>query len=109
MMARSTPYVSEGRLFYWRETERLWISHTIGAEAWYRWLDQPENRLFYVRDAPMTVRRESVKGKRDPYWYAYRKRGGTLAKVYLGRSDQLTPTCLAASAHQLDDKQGATG
>lgn len=106
-MARSTPYVSEGRLFYWRETERLWISHVVGAEAWYRWLDQPTNRLFYVRDAAMTVRREPVKGKRTPYWYAYRKRGGTVAKVYLGRSAHLTPERLAGAAQQLDARTNA--
>lgn len=103
-MTRSTPYVSEGRLFYWRETERLWISHVVGAKAWYRWLDQPTTRLFYVRDAPMTVRREPVKGKRAPYWYAYRKRGGTVAKVYLGLSTQLTPERLVGAARQLDAK-----
>lgn len=103
-MARSTPYVSEGRLFYWRESEHLWISHAVGTEAWYHWLDQSANRLFYVRDALMTVRREPVKGKRAPYWYAYRKRGGTVAKVYLGLSTQLTPEHLTSAARQLDAK-----
>ncbi len=102
-MAWSTPHVTEGRLFYWHETG--WISHPVGADSWYRWLAQPATRLFYIREAAMTVRREPVKGKQAPYWYAYRKRQGILAKVYLGRSEHLTPARLTTAAQHLDARQ----
>ncbi|GAC1395415.1 MAG: hypothetical protein NVSMB65_14460 [Chloroflexota bacterium] len=106
-MAWSTPYVTDGRLFYWQET--AWISHPLGSSSWYRWLAQPDTRLFYVRDAAMTVRREVVKGKQEPYWYAYRKRHGALAKVYLGRSEALSAARLTDAARQLDARQLPAG
>jgi LuxR family transcriptional regulator, maltose regulon positive regulatory protein len=102
-MAWSTPYVTEDRLFSWQET--AWISHPLESASWYRWLAAPTSRLFYVRETALTVRREAVKGKQEPYWYAYRKRHGRLAKVYLGRSAGLTAARLTAAAQHLDARQ----
>jgi LuxR family maltose regulon positive regulatory protein len=46
-----------------------------------------------------TARRE----RRDQqwYWYAYRKRGNKLRKIYLGKADQLEPARLEAAARDL--------
>jgi DNA-binding SARP family transcriptional activator len=65
-----------------------------GQPAWFAWLAQPEHTSFsYQRaNAAITVRRER---KRNTwYWYAYRAIGGKLRKVYLGRTEDLTPARL---------------
>jgi hypothetical protein len=74
--------------------------------AWWVWLDAPTTSSFaypiydgqvgYIRGW-MTVRKEQrVRGSQ--YWVAYRRTGGRLRKIYLGRSVQLKQVQLAATA-----------
>ena len=50
-----------------------------------------ENKTFCYSDhkGHFTAQCETRRGKR--YWYAYRRQSGRLAKVYLGKSEELTP------------------
>lgn len=81
---------------------------TVGTAEWFIWLNQDEQRLFYV-DTPagtFTARKEPRRsGHFDKhYWYAYRHEGRKVYKAYLGQSEQLTPTRLYNVARQLADK-----
>jgi hypothetical protein len=78
----------------------------LGTAAWLAWLELPSTVSFaypvydgqagYIRGF-MTVRKERrVRG--SDYWSAYRRAGGRLRKLYLGRASQLTQQHLAASA-----------
>lgn len=84
--------------------------HTIrlASPAWWAWLEEPstvsfaypiyESQMGYI-GGWMTVRKEyRVRGSQ--YWVAYRRIGGRLRKLYLGRSSQLTQRQLAATAER---------
>ena len=101
-MARRTPQILDGYLLYFTGTE--WRHHAVGSTAWFAWLDQPTHRLFTYDG--LAVRREVPKGKRQGFWYAYRKHQGRLAKLYLGKSDALTLAHLAAAAQHMRQKTG---
>src|SRR5437763_583413 len=65
---------------------------------WWQWLDLPTSAAFrYEHPAGgFTARREQRKG--GLYWYAYRKRGGTVHKTYLGKTRDLTAARLQTAA-----------
>ena len=78
----------------------------LDSPEWVEWLEQPSTRSFaypiydsqmgYIRGW-MTVRKERrVRGSH--YWVAYRRSGGRLRKIYLGRSGHLTQRQLASTA-----------
>jgi LuxR family maltose regulon positive regulatory protein len=62
----------------------------VGSPRWYRWLADAGNQgfLFKGEAGHFSARREVRRG--NPYWYAYRRRGGKLHKAYLGRSEEVT-------------------
>jgi hypothetical protein len=80
----------------------------LDSPEWVKWLEQPSTRSFAypIYDSQMgcirgwmTVRKERrVRGSQ--YWVAYRRSGGRLRKIYLGRSGQLTQRKLAVTADQ---------
>jgi LuxR family transcriptional regulator, maltose regulon positive regulatory protein len=88
-MARATPHVSEDMLTYHSGTEDRSIS--IGSQAWWGWLNAEHTTTFRFENVQgsFTARREHKNG--SWYWYAYRKKSGKLRKVYLGKSEELTP------------------
>lgn len=75
---------------------------SVGSGDWARWLEQSGNTAFRVVCGAIgfTARRELKRG--HPYWYAYRRRGGRLHKVYLGRAIDLTAERLVAASLRLD-------
>ena len=113
-MGRSIPSVEVSR---WREGERAELGSLpdqVGAIrldtlAWGEWLAAPTTRSFayplFDRTAGwiagyMTVRKEG-RARGGAYWVAYRRSGGRLRKIYLGRSAQVTGLRLAAVAAAL--------
>jgi hypothetical protein len=78
----------------------------LESAAWGAWLEAPTTLSFaypiydaqvgYIRGF-MTVRKEQRRRGGD-YWVAYRRTGGQLRKIYLGRAAQLTQQYLAATA-----------
>ncbi|HEY3289543.1 MAG TPA: LuxR C-terminal-related transcriptional regulator [Anaerolineae bacterium] len=61
----------------------------VGSDDWMGWLASNKAFCYNDRNGHFTARCETRRGK--PYWYAYRRQNGKLAKVYLGKSEELTP------------------
>jgi hypothetical protein len=80
----------------------------LESEAWWAWLELPSTYSFaypiydsqagYIRGF-MTVRKER-RARGGEYWIAYRRTGGRVRKIYLGRAVQLTQQLLAATAER---------
>jgi hypothetical protein len=80
----------------------------VESPAWWAWLEAPTTSSFayplydgevgYIRGF-LTVRKE-VRARGGQYWVAYRRTGGRLRKIYLGRSVELTQQQLAATAER---------
>ncbi len=97
---QTTALVAGETLIYQRDGQTYQLG--IGTSAWYVWLQTAMN--FRVRSpfGTFTVRRERAGNQRgDWYWRAYRKRGGTLHRVYVGKADEMTLERLNAVAKQL--------
>ena len=73
---------------------------TSETPAWFAWLDETSSFAFHGRRGSFTARKET-KQRGSGYWYAYRKREGALAKKYLGKTADLTFTCLEDVAGML--------
>ena len=106
-MAPTRPSIQGDTLVY--EHARTTRSLTVGGAAWYTWLTDATRFHFTNAQGSYTARQERVRGPgRCAYWYAYRKRDGTLRKVYLGRSADLTLERLSAAATALAPTAAAT-
>ena len=62
---------------------------TVDSPTWVAWLRDPATQSFSFRGSSgtFTARKERRSGGDDEYWTAYRKRGGKLRKVYLGKAE----------------------
>jgi len=77
--------------------------------AWQAWLEAPSTHSFaypiydsqagYIRGF-MTVRKER-RARGGAYWVAYRRSGGRLRKIYLGRSERVRQERLAGVAERM--------
>lgn len=105
-MSRHTPTVSAGALY---DPATPAASIRLDSPAWRAWLEAPPAARFtyplHDRRAGdiagfMTVRKE---GRRRGgwYWTAYRRAGGRLRKIYLGRAAAVTHARLEAIAQAL--------
>lgn len=114
--------LTSGRLVYCETVDRneqgapvveyrtLSVSHDI--ERWQAWLARGEP--FQVEGtgpegwtvAHFTARMERIKNKQSCFWYAYRRVGGKLRKLYLGRSADLTLDRLRAVAERIKENGG---
>ncbi len=97
------PVVQDDTLTYWQGGQDHRLS--VGTPAWYTWLGTA--RAFAFRNAfgTFTARKERASNKRGGwYWRAYRRRSGTLHRVYLGKSEKVTLDRLNAAAVTLADQ-----
>jgi predicted ATPase/DNA-binding CsgD family transcriptional regulator len=102
---RPAPPFIEGQILTYQHGERT-QTLVIGTLAWYRWLQTATTFTFTCNQATFTVRREQAGNKRGGwYWRAYHKHTDKLRRVYLGRSQEITPERLSALATYLA-KQG---
>lgn len=62
---------------------------------WQQWLAQHGAFVYYGQGGHFTAQRELRRG--HAYWYGYRRRGGKLHKVYLGRPTELDLARLEAA------------
>src|SRR5215471_7992842 len=65
--------------------------------AWFAWLEVVSSFAFHGHNGSFTARKET-KQRGAGYWYAYRRREGTLAKTYLGKTTDLTFARLEGAA-----------
>src|ERR1051326_7590447 len=100
-MARTTPHISDGVLTLQEGAGERRV--VLESRAWWNWLAAQEQQTFFFENAlgRFTARCEYKHG--GWYWYAYRKQGGKLHKVYLGKSENLTQARLSAIAGALAD------
>jgi len=102
-----TTAILEGeRLSYQRDGQHYHLR--VGTSAWYGWLQTATRFRVRSPSGTFTVRREQSGHKRgDWYWRAYRKRGGRLQRVYLGKTEELTLDRLQAVAARLSEQDPA--
>jgi predicted ATPase/DNA-binding CsgD family transcriptional regulator len=63
----------------------------VGTPAWHAWLCTARTFAFRGAFGTFTARKEHASNKRGGwYWRAYRRREGTLHRVYLGKSEEVT-------------------
>ncbi len=97
---QTTATLAGETLTYQRDGEHYQLR--VGTSAWSAWLQTAA--IFRVRSpfGIFTMRREQAGNQRgDWYWRAYRKRGGKLQRVYVGKAEELTLERLDAVARQL--------
>ena len=70
----------------------------VGSPSWYEWLSGARTFSFKSPGGNFVARCE--KRRNRDYWYAYR-RAGKLIKVYLGKSEELTPERLEQASISL--------
>src|SRR5215472_2626673 len=102
------PVVQDNMLIYQRGGQDCQL--LVGTSAWYAWLGTATT--FAVRSAFGTFRvhKERAGNKRGGwYWRAYRKHEGTLHRVYLGKSEELTRQRLNAVSAILAGRDGVVG
>src|SRR5438105_3423151 len=94
---QTMPVVQGDTLTYQQggQDERL----PVGTPDWYAWLRTARTFAFRGAFGTFTARKEQASNKRGGwYWRAYRKREGTLHRVYVGKSEELTLDRLNAVA-----------
>jgi DNA-binding SARP family transcriptional activator/predicted ATPase len=89
-VALQTPTVTDGTLHGGPTDPPI----AVGAPAWFEWLETATT-FTYTAPEPhagrFTARRERpAHGRGGSYWKAYRRSGGRLRRIYLGRSAALT-------------------
>jgi LuxR family transcriptional regulator, maltose regulon positive regulatory protein len=105
IMARATPRIQGTILHQPGQTTAL---IEVGTPAWFTWLEQATTFAFTDAAGSFTARKERS-GRSGFYWKAYRMRGGTLHRAYLGKSSELTLARLQAAAQELAERTRAAG
>ena len=83
----------------------------VGSDGWTDWLYGSKKFHFSDCNGHFMAQCEIRRG--NPYWYAYRRQNGKLAKVYLGKSEELTTArlkeaCLTLSGIRPDSFSSLT-
>jgi LuxR family transcriptional regulator, maltose regulon positive regulatory protein len=76
----------------------------VGTQSWFAWLREARSFTYSSTVGTFTAQHEERSGGR--FWYAYRRRNGTLHKTYLGRSIELTSQHLEQAAQELANMGG---
>src|SRR5947209_17286375 len=88
-MAQTPPSVVDEVLTYQQDDSPAQL--VVDSARWYNWLEMASTFTFRSGEGYFTARKERAGNRRgEPYWRAYRKRGGKLHRVYLGKSEELT-------------------
>ncbi len=100
-MARRIPHVADGVLYAQSQPGAPEIM--VDSPAWAAWLEDMATHSFSFEGpgGTFTARKERRAGGDEEYWSAYRKRGGKLRKVYLGKAKKLTLARLDEAAAAL--------
>jgi LuxR family maltose regulon positive regulatory protein len=100
-MARRIPHVADGVLH--AEDPPGTPQIAVDSPAWAAWLEDRTAHSFSFQgpSGTFTARKERRSGGDEEYWSAYRKLGGKLRKVYLGKAESLTLARLEDAAAAL--------
>src|SRR5919112_590390 len=104
-MTRRIPQVADGVLHFLDPSGGPEIA--VASPSWIAWLTDPETRSFSFQSPSCryTARKEH-RSRGGEYWIAYRKQGGKLHKVYLGKAEDLTLARLEDVAAVMADRGG---
>lgn len=69
----------------------------LDSAEWYAWLAAESTRAFIYEAAAGTLSARRERQRNGQYWYAYRRSGGRLRKIYLGRAADLNRARLDAA------------
>ena len=100
------PKVADGVLSWFDADEK--ITNTVGpvgSAAYVTWLQDDWTRSFRYESQLGTFTAIKEKRAGRPVWYAHRRRGGRLKRVYLGQTENLTATKLAEAARKLNSSE----
>jgi predicted ATPase/DNA-binding CsgD family transcriptional regulator len=87
-MARSIPKIRDNSLHVPTLEGKSTSVIALGTPAWDSWVEHARSFRFETPHASFTARKEQRPG--GWYWYAYRRRHGTLHIAYLGKSEELS-------------------
>jgi hypothetical protein len=100
-----SPKVKNDILTLWdRELDRKIESFPLTGPDWFDWLENPATKSFRY-ESPQGVF-TAIKERRSGHfvWYAHRRITGELKRIYLGKSENLTPKKLLETARKLNPK-----
>src|SRR5947209_15172831 len=107
-MAQTPPSVVDEVLTYQQDDSPAQL--VVDSARWYNWLEMASTFTFRSGEGYFTARKERAGNRRgEPYWRAYRKRGGKLHRAYLGKSGELTLERLRAIAAMLAGQDAGGG
>ena len=76
-------------------------------EGWQQWLEKHRSFAFHGRNGQINLLKEKRSRGDNDYWYAYQRHGRQMAKLYAGRSRQLSLERLEELAILLAEKDEA--
>ncbi len=97
------PKVEKGILSWYDEYAQITnIVGQVGSADWMDWLESQWTRSFRYESTQgsFTAIKEDRRGR--SVWYAHRRRGGQLKRLYLGKSENLTAAKLVEAARKLN-------
>jgi LuxR family maltose regulon positive regulatory protein len=102
-MAQRIPHVADGVLYDQEPPGAPQIA--LDSPVWTAWLEDRATYSFSFEgpSGTFTARKERRSGSSEEYWSAYRKQGGKLRKVYLGKAEKLTLARLNEAATRLTE------
>ncbi len=98
-MARTTPHIAHGLLIYRVGHQERRVR--VGSPEWMEWLADEEHCIFRFTHPLGTFSARRERRHDGSSWYAYRRRGGLLQKIYLGRTQEISLTRLQQIAQLL--------
>src|SRR5215217_5132476 len=100
-MAQRIPHVADGVLYVQDPFGAPQVA--LDSPVWTAWLEDRATHSFSFEGPSgiFTARKERRSGRNEEYWSAYRKRGGKLRNVYLGKAEKLTIARLEEAATEL--------
>jgi LuxR family transcriptional regulator, maltose regulon positive regulatory protein len=99
MLKPGKPVVRSGRLMATGNQSGAAKVIPLDSPRWRAWLNASTSFIFEGAAGHFSAQREKRRG--TDYWYGYRRRGGKLFKVYLGKSDELSQKRLEQASAQL--------
>src|SRR5215472_14209362 len=105
-MARSIPKIRNDSLLVPTLEGKNTSVILLGSAAWDSWVEHARSFRFESPHASFTARKEQRPG--GWYWYAYRRRHGTLHIAYLGKSEELSIERLRTVASVLEHAEDSS-
>ncbi|GLV55259.1 hypothetical protein KDH_21060 [Dictyobacter sp. S3.2.2.5] len=84
------PVVVDEYLWLADQTDKTSPAIIVGSHDWYAWLADDQHTSFAFKQSSGNFTARHERQRNGWYWYAYRKRGGRIHKIYLGRPAEMS-------------------